>query len=253
MLKAMRVTLELGYKNGKLSLPIHYNYLVQGFLYGNITDELGAFLHDEGFVYGKRRFKMFTFSRLRGEYELRGDRIEFRSPHIRLTISSPYGRFIEEFANTLLRREELELGGHGIYVGSIRVHPEPEIGAEMMVKTLSPVVVYSTLQTKEGKKKTYYYSPFEAEFVDLVDKNLRKKYVAFFGKDVRARKLKMEIVGRPGEKIVKYRETVIKGWMGRFVLRGDKRLLKMGYESGIGSKNSQGFGMVEVVDDRRDR
>jgi len=252
MLKAMRITLELGYES-KLSLPIHYNYLVQGFLYGNITDELGAFLHNEGFVYGKRRFKMFTFSRLRGEYELRGDRIEFRSPPVWLTISSPYGRFIEEFANTLLRREELELGGHKIHVGSIRVHPEVEIGAEMMVKTLSPVVVYSTLQTKEGKKKTYYYSPYEAEFEDLVDKNLRKKYEAFFGKEVRARKLKMEMIKRPGEKIVKYRGTIIKGWMGKFVLKGNKKLLKLGYECGIGSKNSQGFGMVEVVDDRRDR
>ncbi len=247
----MRVTLELGY-DGKLSLPIQYNYLLQGFLYGNITEELGAFLHDEGFVHGKRRFKMFTFSRLRGEYELKGDRIEFCSQPVRLTISSPYGRFIEEFANTLLRREELELGGQGIYVGSIRVHPEPEIGTEMMIKTLSPVVVYSTVQTKEGKKKTYYYSPYEAEFVDLMDNNLRKKYAAFFGKDVRARKLKMEIAGRPEEKIVKYRETVIKGWMGRFVLKGNKRLLKLGYDCGLGAKNSQGFGMV-VVDERRDR
>ena len=38
----MRLTLEFGY-DGILSLPIHYNYQVQGFLYGNITDELGAF------------------------------------------------------------------------------------------------------------------------------------------------------------------------------------------------------------------
>jgi len=246
----MRLTLEFGY-DGILSLPIHYNYQVQGFLYGNITDELGAFLHDEGFVYGKRRFKMFTFSRLRGEYELRGDRIEFRSPPVRLTISSPYGRFIEEFANTLLRNAELELGGHRIHVCSIRVHPELEIGEEVEVKTLSPVVVYSTVHTKEGKKKTFYYSPYETEFEDLVDKNLRKKYEAFFGKPARARKLKMEPIKRPVEKIVKYRETVIKGWMGRFVLKGNRKLLKLGYECGIGSKNSQGFGMVEVVDDGR--
>ncbi len=247
----MRVTLELGYEEAKLSLPVHYNYLVQGFLYGNITDELGAFLHNEGFVYEKRRFKMFTFSRLRGEYELKGNRIEFRSQSIRLTMSSPYGRFIEEFANTLLKKEVLELGGSKIYVASIRVHPEPAIGVEMEVKTLSPVVVYSTLQTKEGKKKTYYYSPYEAEFEEQVDKNLRKKYVAFYGKKTSTRKLKLKTVGRAKEKIVKYRGTVIKGWMGRFVLKGDKKLLKLGYDCGIGSKNSQGFGMVEVWDEKR--
>lgn len=73
----------------------------------------------------------------------------------------------------------------------------------------------------------------------------------FFGKPARARKLKMELIKRPVEKIVKYRETVIKGWMGRFVLKGNRKLLKLGYECGIGSKNSQGFGMVEVVDDGR--
>ncbi len=248
----MRATLELGY-NGKLSLPIQYNYQVQGFLYANITEQLGEFLHDEGFVHGKRSFKMFTFSRLRGEYERKGDRIEFRSP-IRLTISSPYERFMEEFANTLLKREELELGGGKIYVASIRIHPEPEIGAEITVKTLSPVVVYSTVHTSDGKKKTYYYSPYEKEFEDLVDKNLRKKYEAFYAKEAGARRLKLEVVGRPGEKIVKYRGTVIKGWMGRFILKGDKKLLKLGYDCGIGSKNSQGFGMVEVVwDEKRNR
>jgi CRISPR-associated endoribonuclease Cas6 len=44
----MRVTLEFGSEK-RLSLPIQYNYTVQGFLYGNITSELGEFLHDQGF------------------------------------------------------------------------------------------------------------------------------------------------------------------------------------------------------------
>jgi len=112
-------------------------------------------------------------------------------------------------------------------------------------------VVYSTLQTKEGKKKTYYYSPFESEFTDSLDNNLRKKYVAFFGKEARARKLVLETAGRPKEKILKYRGTIIKGWMGRFVLNGNKKLLKLGYACGIGAKNSQGFGMVAVLNDGR--
>ena len=46
---------------------------------------------------------------------------------------------------------------------------------------------------------------------------------------------------------MKYRGTIIKGWMGRFVLNGNKKLLKLGYDCGIGAKNSQGFGMVEVT------
>ena len=47
----------------------------------------------------------------------------------------------------------------------------------------------------------------------------------------------------------KYRGTIIKGWMGRFVLNGNKKLLKLGYDCGIGAKNSQGFWMVELLNE----
>ena len=241
----MRLTLEFDSER-RLSLPIQYNYTIQGFLYGNITPELGEFLHNQGFVFEKRSFKMFTFSRLQGRYEMIGDRIVFYPP-VTLTISSPFDRFIQELANTMLQKGDLELAGCKVYVANIKVLPEVKIEDEIRIKMLSPVVVYSTLQTKEGKKKTYYYSPFETEFTDSLDNNLRNKYEAFFGKAARARKLVLETAGRPKEKIMKYRGTIIKGWMGQFVLNGNKKLLKLGYDCGIGAKNSQGFGMVEVI------
>ena len=229
-------------------MPIHYNYIVQGFLYNHISKRLGKFLHDSGFLFEKRSFKMFTFSRLQGKYWIGNGRIEF-TPPVYLTISSPFEKFIEELANTLLRGESLELDGREIHVESIKVHPEPKIGGEVKIKTLSPIVVYSTLLTEEGKKKTYYYNPYEGEFADLIDKNLRKKSEAFYGKRPRARKLKIEMIRKPEEKILKYRGNIIKGYLGRFILNGNKRLLRLGYDAGIGSKNSQGFGMFEVLDD----
>jgi CRISPR-associated endoribonuclease Cas6 len=118
------------------------------------------------------------------------------------------------------------------------------------VGMLSPAVVYSTLMTKESKKKTYY-SPYEGEFVDLIDKSLRKKHKAFYKKEPRARKLKIGLMGKPKEKVLKYRDNIniIKGWIGNFILDGNKRLLKLAYDCGIGSKNSQGFGMFEVLND----
>ncbi|RKX92249.1 MAG: CRISPR-associated endoribonuclease Cas6, partial [Spirochaetes bacterium] len=41
--------------------------------------------------------------------------------------------------------------------------------------------------------------------------------------------------------------TIIKGWTGTFVLNGNRKILKLAYYTGLGSKNSQGFGMFEVV------
>ena len=129
--------------------------------------------------------------------------------------------------------------------------PTPLFGAgEVRIKMLSPVVVYSTFESPDGKKKTYYYSPSEREFSLLISKNLRNKYKAFYGKDFDG-----EIIVSPEgvrahhQQITLFKGTVIKGWMGKYLLKGKPELLRFAYDVGIGSKNSQGFGMWAV--DRR--
>jgi len=48
-------------------------------------------------------------------------------------------------------------------------------------------------------------------------------------------------------KLVIYKGFIIKGWMGKFRLRGNPELIKFSYEAGLGAKNSQGFGMWEIL------
>jgi len=43
-------------------------------------------------------------------------------------------------------------------------------------------------------------------------------------------------------KIINYKETVIKRWIGKFRIKGEEEILKVAYDCGIGSKNPQGFG-----------
>jgi len=57
---------------------------------------------------------------------------------------------------------------------SINVHFAPQINSGNEIKMLYPIAIYSTLSTVNSKKKTYYYSPFEKELPQLIDKNLRK-------------------------------------------------------------------------------
>ncbi|HSH36183.1 hypothetical protein, partial [Schnuerera sp.] len=57
-------------ESDKIVLPIQYNHMVQGMIYKLLDDELANFLHGEGFQNKKRRFKMFTFSRIKGNYTL---------------------------------------------------------------------------------------------------------------------------------------------------------------------------------------
>ncbi|NHV60729.1 MAG: CRISPR-associated endoribonuclease Cas6 [Candidatus Verstraetearchaeota archaeon] len=243
----MRVSLILDAKedNG-LILPICYNYLIQAAIYNNISEQLANFLHDKGFLIGKRAFKLFTFSRLIGRYELdKAKRKIVYSGDFCLQISSPIERFIEELAGTIARKGSIILGDKKVTVKEMIFPPQPKIKGEVEIRTLSPITVYSTLMTHEGKKKTYYYSPYEKEFSKFIDLNAKKKYTILKGKNIKSN-IKIDPL-KVREVIVLYKGTVVRGWMGTFCLSGSTSLINVVYDAGIGAKNSQGFGMFEVV------
>lgn len=245
----MRMVITLEFVDKFFILPIDYNHIIQSFIYRNISSELASFLHERGYTYGKRSFKLFTFSRLFGEFKLNKENIEFRSP-VRLYIASAETRFIQELAETLLKSKNIKLGKQSVEISSIEISPNKNFGREVLIKTLSPITVYSTLHTKDGKKKTYYYFPYEKEFSELIFKNLKKKFKLVYGKEPGRRELLIEPLDRKSisQRIVKYKGTIVKGWMGRFRLKGSPDLISLGYDTGLGSKNSQGFGMFEVIE-----
>lgn len=241
----MRIKLKISSKKDRIVLPLYYNYYLQSFLYANISPELASFLHDKGFKYEKRSFKMFTFSKLIGRYEIKNGMITFTTP-VKFIISSPLDRFVSELANTMLSSSKLKLCGEDINIEEMEVLGKPEIKSRMEIRMITPLVAYSTLITPEGRKKTYYYNPLEPEFAELIDRNLRKKYEAFYGKKPRARKTSIKPIVF-NERILKYRDNVIKGYTGKFIIDGNRKLIELAYDCGLGSKNSQGFGMFDPL------
>ena len=247
----MRITIDLKKKDNPIILPINYNHIIQSVIYNNITPSLSHFLHSEGYAYEKRRFKLFTFSRLLGKHTVYSDKEKkfIRFPAgIKLSISSPVSRFLTEIAESFVKKAEVQLGDTKAVVLSINVHTQPERFENAVIKMLSPVTVYSTLKTAEGKKKTYYYTPYEKEFSLLVQENLKKKYKVLFGKKTEE-EVQLTVLDnkKPKEIITYYKGIVIKGWIGIFNLKGSPELIRIGYETGLGSKNPQGFGMFEIV------
>ena len=68
--KESEYLLPLDSKN-PLPMPIQCNHLLQGFVYNNISDhDYRSFLHEEGYILNNRRFKLFTFSRLEGQFKV---------------------------------------------------------------------------------------------------------------------------------------------------------------------------------------
>jgi len=138
------------------------------------------------------------------------------------------------------------LGKNRVGIVDISIHKKPVFSRKQKIYFLTPVTVYTTLFSKSGKKKTYYYSPFESEFAELITKNLFKKYEAFYKKHPRG-SFSIKPAGGLREKILKYKNFIIKGWIGKFEIKGTPKLLYFAYDAGLGAKNSQGFGMFEVV------
>lgn len=231
-----------------LTLPISHNHILQGFIYSHIESCLASQLHNEGFRFEKRQFRLFTFSRLLGKvvFLKEEQKFLFHSP-FKLIISSPKDEILQSLADHLIQLPEFLINNQKIFVESISVEHTPNLTNDVNIRMLSPMTIYSTLKTATGRSKTYYYHPSEKEFSELIRQNLIKKYKTIYQASIDSEfKIIPDGVTKNNEKIITYKGTIIKGWMGRYRLCGQPELIRVGYDAGLGNKNSQGFGLFEV-------
>lgn len=237
-----------------INLPGGYFSQLQGLIY-HLLDKLSAdWLHTEGFKHKNRFFKLFVFS----EINERGKFIKnkgFIFPNkISFYLASPINWILEQVAKNGITSDILELGGNKVSLYQIETFEKPEVkDSKVSIRTLSPIEVHSTLQKADGSDKTYYYNPKEKEFSELVESNLKKKWEILNEKPC---PYGMSIKPYPErflkEKTIIVKDIVIKGWKGRFILEGDIPLLELAFETGLGTRNSLGFGFIEKVE-RRER
>lgn len=227
---------------------MHYNYIIQGLIYNSLNDDIAVFLHEKGFRNEKRSFKLFSFSRLQGDFILDKEKgkIKFKEP-ISLTISSPFKEFCSSLATGLLTNESVRIGNNQAEVIETIMENEIIKDNEIKIQTLSPIVVYSTFLRPDGRKYTCYFQPGEADYDELLSNNLKKKYKAFYKKDPPTGDVKIQALNQSKLSIINYKGIVIKGYSGRFILSGPVPLLQMAVDGGLGSKNSQGFGCIQVI------
>jgi len=247
----MRIQVELTSKdtNENIILPLHYNKVLQGLIYNSIRINFPN-LHDYGYPSAGRKIKLFVFSRLIGKVvTIRENHIIFNGP-VAFKVASPDSSFIETLANNLLHMPVINLAGMGMLLRTVSIQPQADFSSGLVrFKAISPVTVYSTLVTPDGRKKTYYYHPAEKEFSQQIKANLgRKGELLGLERDILQNiNVNKVMVRNSDQKIVYFKDTIIKGWMGIYELKGDPRMLSIAWDCGIGAKNSQGFGMLECI------
>lgn len=235
---------------GALTLPINYQQMLQGFIYRSIGDEqFSAFMHEEGFLYEKRHFKLFTFSRLIGKCKVEPIQktITFYD-HIRWQVSSCIPKFIQELGQGWLMKSDLHWNGHPIEIEELQYQLARISEASCKIRMLSPITVHSTYPSHDGKKTTQYFTPKDPAFAHLISENIIKKYKSFYGQSPDSRlEIKTVQVGHKDKVVTRFKGFVIEGWNGLYELHGSPDILNFAYSVGLGDRNSQGFGMFEHI------
>lgn len=248
----MRLKIRLNSERGFISLPVHHNKHIQAMLYGNMPKLFSKFLHDAGFFYEGKKFKLFTFSKIFSErFNLKNGRIYFKTP-VDIYISSAVEDIVKSWESVLSGKEQVRLDRNRLYVEDIQHIPKPEFEERFVVRTLSPVTVYRTFFVPAGdgteKKYTKYIHPQEEDFSTLVKENILKKFYIMTGKEAKNFEFQMKPLKIYREVPMKYMDTYIKAYEGEFeIILNKPEVFAKIYDAGLGSKNSQGFGMIEVV------
>lgn len=261
----MRITVHIESKEGvPVRLPRAYRHYLQAAVYGLLSEDLAAFLHGPGFLFEKRSFRLFTFSHLRSVSPPRTveDALLF-APPLSFVLSSPVLDILEDCAQGLLSGRLFRLGNNELFCSGVEVAAPAVTGTRALLRTLSPITVYSTLRKGDGRPYTVYYEPQEMAFAEQIASNLRKKRAALAGAaetfrpdesgDAQASQeasLRFRPVGKVRRVIGHFspRDTFpVKGWEGLFRLEGPQELLQLALDAGLGAKNSSGWGCVELV------
>ncbi|MGB9750576.1 MAG: CRISPR-associated endoribonuclease Cas6 [Caldisericia bacterium] len=248
----MRIKVTYESLNEKIFLPIHYNFYIQSLIYKTLSPLLAKKIHDEGYKFEKRGFKLFTFSRIleKGEKVKREgkDYLLFKNG-ISFIYSSPIVDIIADFGERGLREREFNLCGQRVFISKIEVITTPRIDSSVLIKFLSPVTIHSTVKKMDGVERSIYYKPVDKEFKELITNNLKKKYFLVYEKnvddlDIEIKPIKFSI--KKNLHIIIYKDTPIEAYDGIFELSGSKELIYLSYDTGLGDRNSEGFGLWEI-------
>lgn len=262
----MRLLIRLrSLENSKYEMQYHYH--LQGFIYNMLKDSKYSYLHDE------EGYKFFCFSNIFPAYDLK------QGDSRTLIISSPNEDFIEYLSVSLGHSYKEPVS---IAIGSMKFeiygiekfHPQIPMKSSFTLITGTPIIIRIRKEKYEefGDKLNTQYDevywrsdhPFIL-FIKQIESNLSKKYYEYA--HLRGLNTKNEINHLPDSGtpfIQKFRfkkqistrvymkggyHTVI-GTLWEFVFNPSithKQLIQFGLDSGLGERNSLGFGFMNML------
>jgi CRISPR-associated endoribonuclease Cas6 len=239
-------------------LPLNYQYEISAWIYrvlANANQAYATFLHEQGYLTGRKSFKLFCFSNLNvPEYKIQGDRMQIHSEHVYLRISFYLDKASEQFVHGLFQDQRLSIGDtlskvHFEVQGIDMKIPQLPTQGKVVIRTASPIVIG---RKREGTGKEDYLSPLEPDYGELLFYNLLGKYRAATGQEPPtwwdASRFGFKCLhDNPRSQLVaikvgKPEQTRVRGFRFDFELDAPSELVELGLLAGFGRYNGEGFG-----------
>ncbi len=167
------------------------------------------------------------------------------SPPLRLEVRSPIDVLIDTLAEELGRRGMVRLGEQSLALAGLQLEERLLFPEEARVWLRSPVTAHQTLTGA----KTRFFSPEEAEWKERLEANLQAKLQAL-GRDPAPEFSITALDPGPKKQVVRFKETYITGYLGSFRIKTGSEAMAVLYHCGLGNRNSQGFGLFDIADER---
>jgi CRISPR-associated endoribonuclease Cas6 len=255
----MRIRLQLSIKRGSNALPINYQYPVAAWIYKTIhlaNPEFSHWLHEQGYSYEKRKFKLFTFSPIKFEnYIIQKDRIIAQTPNCSITLSFLLPEAVKHFVSGCFKNQHFGLGDKisqvDFEVKAIDIESPVEFDTVARFRSQSPICISEPVE-RNGKLTSQYRSPNEVGYEKRFFDNLTEKYQsANEGLAVPTGSCKLTVLSAPKSKLITIKqgtsaESKVRGYQYDFEVQAPKELIGVGYYTGFGSMNSMGFGITKI-------
>lgn len=241
----MRFNVELLLENE--NIPKDKNRIIISFLkhiYETYDKDYYKSLYEEE----KNKRKSFTFSLYMPNCKFTREEIVIPEKKIILNFSTGDMKDGISFYNASLasKGKKYKIKDNSITTSRINMNREKTITDDYAVfSTMSPIVVRDH---RGDNEKTWYYSLNEEEGKEIFIKNLRYQLLDSFGEERRLdiEEVKFQVL-RSKEVKVKHYGIEILSNICTLKIHAKPYILDHLYKSGIGSKKSGGFGMVDLV------
>lgn len=250
----LRLRIRFGIEPGSL-LDFNYQWHLTAMVYQVLSLTAPDFtkrLHDAGYPHlAGPDFKFFTFSTLwagKGKTKVQKGMLKFLTDSLLWRFDTPVPVVATLMAEGLLAKGNVRVGPLVMSVEEVLDEPPPDFSSGTACFTCISPLVASLADETLGHR---YLSPGESRFWQVVAENLRKKWQTLHGQPATGH---VEfcpdhhyLASRNTGKLITLKgNNVIKGHLVPFKLTAPPQMIHLGYSAGFGSRNSLGFGMVEV-------